>query len=299
LSGRFTGPTLGLAFSSVVERNEFDVWVDGRSRLVHLNADSPRGIRLDGLGEGDHRLEIVKRSEGLFGSAVLDHLALAPGGRWLDAPARPRWRLEIYGDSITAGACNEDLATDQYDHLARHDPQVGYAAVAARRLGAELVNLAVSGTGLTCSWNPILLADVFDRTSPDPSAPAVAADRQPHVVVVNLGQNDYGFPNSQGRPMSPDYGDRLVALVRALRSRYPGTFIVGALGGMTAVQESEDLRRQWAQAWSTFDDPRVRSFVFQAATANHPRVDVHALLAEELTAFLAQEVLPHLETSPD
>lgn len=300
LSGRFTGPTLGLAFSSLVDRNEVDVWVDGRSRLVDLNADSLPGVRLDGLGDGEHRLEVVKRSEGIFGSVVLDRLALAPGGRWLEAPARPPVRLEIYGDSITAGACNEDLAIDQYDHLARHDPQVGYAAIAARRLGVEVVNLAVSGTGLTCSWNPILMADVFDRVWPDPAAPVAAVDRDPQIVVVNLGQNDYGFPQSQGRSLSPDYGDRLVALVRGLRRRYPGAFLVGTLGGMTAVTESDDLRRQWKSAWDTVrrDDPRVRETFFRNATANHPRVDVHALLAEELTAFLAQEVLPHLETPP-
>jgi len=298
LSGRFTGRRLSLVFSGVVDRNYFDVVVDGRSRLLELVNTSPCVTLADDLGPGDHRLEIVKRSEGLFGSATLAGLALAPGERWLNPGPRPAYRLEVYGDSISAGACNEDGAVDQYDTLATHDPSLSYGAIAARRLGAEIVNLAVSGTGLTCSWNPILMPDVWDRVAPRLDAPRIDADRVPHVVVLNLGQNDYGFPHSQGLPFDPDYGSRLRALVLGLRARYPDTWIVGALGGMTGWKECEPLRRLWR---TTFDDlqaadPRVRAFVFQAASSAHPRVDVHALLAEELTAFLAREVWPHLET---
>jgi len=299
LSGRFTGGRLCLQFGAVIDRNYFDVVVDGRARLLEMLATSPRSVTLaDDCGPGEHRLEIVKRSEGLFGSATLVGLGLAPGEQWLEAPVRRPYRLEFYGDSITAGACNEDGAVDQYDTLAPHDPQLSYGAIAARRLDAEIVNLAVSGTGLTCSWNPILMPEVWDRAAPSSDAPVLEADRAPDAVVINLGQNDYGFPNSEGRPFDPAYGPKLRALVLALRRRYPETWIVGALGGMTGWRECEPLRQLWAEVWDDLahDDAHIRSFFFQAATPGHPRVDVHALLAEELTTFLAREVWPHLET---
>jgi lysophospholipase L1-like esterase len=299
LSGRFTGPKLSLWFSEVTDRNYFEVVVDGRSRLLELLATSPRSVTIaDDLGDGDHRLEIVKRSEGLFGSATLAGLGLAPGERWLEPGPRPARRLEFYGDSITAGACNEDIGADQYDTLATHDPNLSYGAIAARRLGAEIVNLGVSGTGLTCSWNPILMPDVWDRAAPAIEAPRIAPDRNPDVVVVNLGQNDFGFAQSQGRPFDPDYGPRLRALVLGLRARYPGAWIVGALGGMTGWRECEPLRRLWTETFNGLGaaDGRVLSFFFEAASSAHPRVDVHALLAQQLSSYLTREVWPHLET---
>lgn len=298
LTGRFTGPSLLLRFDDVVDRNLFRVSVDGRDRVLVMNADSPRSVSFTDLGEGEHRLEIVKRSEGYFGSATLAGVSLAPGERWLSAPTPPRRRLEFYGDSITAGACNQDGEVDQYDNLMTHNPELSYGAIAARRLGAEVVSLAVSGIGLTCSWNPLLVHDVWDRVAPDPAAPEAPVDRVPDVVVINLGQNDYGFPHSQGRGLDPTYGQRLRDLVHRLRQRYPESWIVGALGGMTGWKECEPLRRHWTEAWADLgaSDPKTRSFFFQAASAAHPRVDVHALLAEELVTYLTQEVWPHLET---
>lgn len=298
LSGRFSGGRLTLRFSGVSGRNVFQIVIDGQETLWELNEGSAPEVTLTGLGPGDHRLEMVKRSEGYFGSVTLAGLALAPKGAWLTPAPALRRRLEFYGDSITAGACNEDVGADQYDDLTTHNADLSYAAITARRLGAEVVNVAVSGIGLTCSWNQLLVHDVWDRVAPDPLAAPAAVDRVPDVVIVNLGQNDYGFAASQGRGLDPAYGQRLRDLVRRLRGRYPGTWIVGALGGMTGWRECEPLRRLWTEAWAELgaEDPRVRSFFFQAASSAHPRVDVHALLAEELVTFLTQEVWPHLET---
>ena len=38
-------------------------------------------------------------------------------------------------------------------------------------------------------------------------------------------------------------------------------------------------------------DTRVWQYTFDAFAWAHPRIDVHALMADELTAFLRQEVL--------
>jgi hypothetical protein len=40
------------------------------------------------------------------------------------------------------------------------------------------------------------------------------------VVLPNLGQNDHGFPASQGEPFAADFSERYLACVRAMRQRY-------------------------------------------------------------------------------
>jgi hypothetical protein len=53
-----------------------------------------------------------------------------------------------------------------------------------------------------------------------------------------------------------------------------------------------ELGGQWESAFSGLrkSDNRLRSFVFQAASSNHPRVGTHARLADELVDFLRQEI---------
>lgn len=285
LRGRLEGNRLAMRWDQASGRNLLRVSLDGSRREFFLPEGSSQWV-VDLGGDhrtGAHEVEMVKLSEGYFGTAVLTGLegtwvpSEAPLGRWID----------FYGDSITAGACNLDLGVDQYEDLATHDPALAYPALTARLLGAQARVFAVSGTGLTASWNPILLPEVWFRTAPRPEASPVESSPAPHIVVVNVGQNDWGYPASQGLPLSSEYGFHLEAFVRALRSAHPGSWIVVTLGGMTAPLESNELRDQWNGAISRLnDDQRVRSLVFVEATTNHPRVPNHARMADQLASFL-------------
>jgi len=216
---------------------------------------------------------------------------LEQGHALLPAPEPRALRLEFYGDSITAGACNADPVQDQdqHDDMSMHDGTRAYGALAARQLGADYVGIALSGSGIAASWNGVLLPDVFDRVAPrHDAALAEVGPRTPDAVLINLGQNDFSFPQEQGAPFPIDFGARYVAFVRQLRIRYPNAYIVALLGGMTGWRESPELRQGFADAVRVLqqDDPRIASYIFQNDSPLHPRLDVHALMASELVAFL-------------
>jgi hypothetical protein len=114
------------------------------------------------------------------------------------------------------------------------------------------------------------------------------------VVLLNLGQNDHGFPASKGQSIAPDFGARYLAFVRQLRGRYPHARIVLLMGGMSAPQEQPAIPHAVQRAVQTLrgeGDAQVWSYRFRAFAWAHPRIDVHAQMADELTEFLQAEVL--------
>jgi lysophospholipase L1-like esterase len=299
LRARFTGDQLALRLAPLRGGiNHFTVEVDGRRHALALRGDGAADWRLP-LPAGEHELRLVKRTEASQAEAIFLGLRLAEGGHLLDPPPPRPLRLEFYGDSITAGACNGDIGDDQYEDLSTHDGTRAYGALTAARLGADYAGIAVSGIGITATWDQLLMPQVWNRYAPRldaPVAPPVAPPdaRAPDVVLVNLGQNDHGFPASKGQAIAPDFGPRYLAFVRGLRARYPRARLVLLAGGMTAWKEEPAIPRALGQAVATLraeGDARVWTYTFQAFSWAHPRIDVHARMADELTRFLKDEVL--------
>jgi len=137
---------------------------------------------------------------------------------------------------------------------------------------------------------------VWDRVAPRPDAPAApVGPRVPDVVLVNLGQNDHGFPASRGEPFAADFAERYLAFVRGLRQRYPRAKLVLTIGGMSGWKEQPALQQALADTAARLraeGDARVWTYTFEAFAWTHPRIDVHAQMADELTAFLRERVLP-------
>lgn len=297
LRARFTGTQLGLGFQSGHwGTSHFTVEIDGRRHWLAVPGNKASSWRLrEPLPPGEHTLRLIKRTEGSMAETVFLGLRLAEGGELLTPPPARPLRLAFFGDSITAGACNGDIADDQYEDLYPHDGTRAYGAVTAERLGADYVGIAVSGIGITASWHDLLMHDVWDRDAPrKDAAKAPAESPAPDVVLVNLGQNDHGFPASKGQAIAADFGPRYLAFVRQLRSRYPQARIVLLMGGMSAPQEQPAIPRAVQQAVQTLineGDARIWAYRFHAFAWAHPRIDVHAQMAEELTRFLTDEVL--------
>lgn len=297
LRARFTGRELGLEFSSTHwGSSHFTVEIDGRAHPLAVPGQAFTAWRLrEPLADGEHTLRLIKRTEGSMAEASLHGLHLAAGGQLLEPPPARALKLEFYGDSITAGACNGDVAEDQYEDLYPHDGTRAYGAVTAERLGADYVGIAVSGIGITATWHDLLMPDVWNRYAPRKDAAIAPPDPSaPDVVLLNLGQNDHGFPASKGQAIAPDFGERYLAFVRQLRGRYPQARIVLLMGGMSAPREQPAIPHAVQRAVQTLraeGDTRVWSYRFEAFAWAHPRIDVHAQMADELTRFLKDEVL--------
>lgn len=300
LRARFTGTRLALRFTpSRGGLDHFTVEVDGRPHILALSAvgTGTADWRLrDPLAPGEHGLRLVKRTEGAMAEAVFHGLLLDADGRLLEPPPPRPLKLEFYGDSITAGACNGDIADDQYEDLSSHDGTRAYGAITARRLGADYVGIAVSGIGITRTWGEYVMPQVWDRVAPRPDAPVAPRDpRAPDVVLVNLGQNDHGLPASRGEPFASDFARRYLDFVRQLRRRYPEAKLVLLIGGMSAWKEQPAIPQALAAAVERLHaegDARVWTYTFRAFSWAHPRIDTHEQMADELVAFLKGKVLP-------
>ena len=297
IRARFSGARLALRLEALQAASYYTVEIDGRRHVLALHVTGVHDWRLrEPLPPGTHELRIVKRTEGSKAEARWHGLLLDAGAQLLEPPPERALRLEFYGDSITAGACNGDFREDQYDDLSTHDGTHAYGAVVAERLGADYVGIAVSGTGITRTWEDVLMPEVWDRVSPHADAPVAPVGlRLPDVVLVNLGQNDHGFPASLGEPFAADFAPRYLAFVRGLRRRYPRARLVLMIGGMSAWKEQPALEHALAETARQLraeGDRWVWTYRFEAIAPAHPRIDVHALMADELERFLRDEVLP-------
>jgi predicted alpha-1,2-mannosidase len=287
----FTGDQLAFRFDGLEGQNFFDLHVDDAQAILAVPAGTGQRIACPlSLTGGRHRLLLFKRSEASAGTARFKGIEIAPGAD-VAAPAAPGCRLamEFVGDSITAGACNEDDATDQWEDRRTHNNALSYGAMTAAAFGADYRCTAVSGMGVAIGWSPFRAAQLWDRVYPNPSSHrADLTAWTPDVVFVNLGENDDSFTRAKKMPFPADFSAGYVALVRAIRAAHPAASIVLLRGGMYGGANSAELRKAWEAAVAELEaaDPHIAHFVFQHWSSNHPRVSDHRALADELIAWL-------------
>lgn len=293
VGARFRGSAITVRMGKADGQNWFNLIVDGNIFILFALTDARHDYTLrEGLGPGEHSVLLFKRSEAAAGKVAFLGFSV-PDGELLEPPPAPSRRLEFLGDSITAGACDEDGPLDQWVDRSTHNFYGSYAAVAARELGAGLVATAVSGMGVSTGWYPLVASQAWDRANLDEGAPlAPPASPEPDAVIVNLGENDDSVTKSTARRFPEDFSARYVELIRGLRSRYPRALIVCALGGMEGGHGSLPLGAAWQAAVNELEasDPRIHHFRFQTVSELHPRTPAHRAMAAELVAFLKKEL---------
>lgn len=287
----FGGSHLELDLGPSEGDNFLDVRVDAAAWVAQVPV--ARGSRFNcpvPLGPGRHRLEIHKRNEASAGTLQFRGIWIG-GGEEAFRPeaARPALKMEFYGDSITAGACDEDGTEDQWDTRRTHNAELSYASVVGRTFGADWRNQSVSGIGIVTGWTNVVAGQTWDRLYPKADSPAADLTLwTPDVVLVNLGDNDADYPKAHKLPFPDGFGERYEELVRGIRRAYPAAEIVMLLGGMDSGVHSAPLNAAWGAAVSRLEasDPRMHHLLLAHWTYTHPRVPDHAALAAELTAWL-------------
>lgn len=287
----FTGDSLRLHFGAASDQVYLDATIDGRTSRVDLVRGKPaRGADFSGLGAGRHELVLFKRSEASAGHVAFLGAELAAGGTAVPV-ARPaaRLRVEFIGDSITAGACNEDPGDDQWADRSTHNAAKSYATLTAAALGAEVRVTAVSGMGVCTGYTEVRAREAWNGIYPSASSPrANLALWHPDIAFINLGENDTSFTLGHGKPFPSDFADRYVDLVQAVRAAHPNAHIVLLRGGMGGGATNPVLRAAWEAAVSRAEaaDPAVHHFVFEHWSTLHPRVADDEAMAGELSRWL-------------
>ncbi len=292
LAVRFHGTQLDARIKAVWG-DALQITVDGKpAPTIQLRAEKENYAIVSGLPEGDHEVDLVKRTEARVGEVQL----LGFTQPLLDPPPAPPRRIEIVGDSISAGYGNE--GPDQH---CRFTPQtenatITYGALAAKNLGAEASIVAWSGKTID------EVASLYERALP--TRPDNRWDPRgfvPDAVVVNLGTNDV----TRGDGQAPFVASllKLVDRVRAQHANVPVVLCVGSMLTDTYPPGKQTLTRARAGVRAAVDqkrkagDLRVSYLEFPTQDPGvgygcdyHPSARTHQMMAERLTQHLKTEL---------
>ena len=223
---RFSGTQASVQLNDGTFQNSFEVVVDGGTPRKFTTAAGQTSYSLaTGLTNGTHDL-LLWRSTEVFDSGVTELVAFngfGAGGALLPPSPSPDRRIEVVGDSISVGAGLEGGPAGCAANKTSTDNYFAYGSVAARAVGADVVTIAYSGIGVFRSFNPAdpTMPMRYDRAIPSETPAWDFSKVQPHVVVINLGTNDFGA----GDPGQP-YVDAYVAFVRHIRVNYPSAYFI-------------------------------------------------------------------------
>jgi lysophospholipase L1-like esterase len=219
--------------------NQFTVIVDGNvsSTILKVVSGTSQYTVASGLTAGTHDIVIARRTEGNQGPSRFSGLDIT-GGQLLAPPAAPDRRIEIFGDSISAGYGLDGKGPNCAFTPDTENPYLTYGAITARALKAELHNNAWSGIGMVRNYGETAASSdampaIYARTIPDRTKNDWDfASWVPHVVVINLGTNDA----NKGDPGEP-FRKAYLEFVRTLHQKYPSAAFVLTIGPMLGGAE--------------------------------------------------------------
>ncbi len=318
LQGRFdmtdaTRPSFGWSGSAMIARfqgtganlridgspNQFAVVVDGTlvSQVLKVVSGTTQYTLASGLSSGVHDVVVWRRTEGNQGENRFLGLDVV-GGQLQAPPAQVDRRIEIYGDSITAGYGMDGAGPNCAFTPDTEDHYLTYGALTARTLGADLHTIAWSGIGMYRNYgvsgaSPDAMPSVYARTLPTQSGSVWDFTIwQPHAVVINLGTNDASTNGDPGTPYETAY----LSFVRNLRQKYPNTFFVLTIGPMLGGSSLAAIRGHLQNVISTRGsegDTKMSYLEFPVQDAAdglgcdwHPSPTTNAKMATLLTAEL-------------
>ncbi len=301
IAARFTGTSAGVVLEDAQGKNQFALVVDGQLKKDKLAAKRGEHAYLlaSALSAGEHEVVLHRLTEASLGETKFLGFRFGKEGK-IAAPSRPSSRrMEVIGDSISAAYGNEgpDKSCPFSPETENH--YLSYEAIAARKLGAELVTIAWSGKGVFSNRgsevDTVVMPVLWKRTLPDrDDSRWDFAAYQPDAVVVNLGTNDFAPEVKDVSPFAAAY----LAFIREVRGCYPKATIYCALGpalsdawpeGRSALTRARAGIQGAVEALAAAGDARIRFVEFPVQTgANgygcdwHPSLRTHELMAEQL-----------------
>ena len=303
---KFTG-----TFLKVTLENHHAYWdnymgyiLDGKQEKIKLPESGKVTLTLaEHMEDKEHEILFFKRMDSchmvtFYGFEVEE-------GAVVSAPAPlPERRIEVYGDSVSAGEVSEAV-----DYAGKPDPEhqgeysnswYSYSWMTARKLGAEIHDIAQGGiplldnTGWFAAPDYKGMESCYDKIEyhPDLSKPKQwdFSKYTPHVVIVALGQND----NHPVDYMAEDYHcekavywrKRYQEFVLELRKRYPKAEIILTT---TILQHSSNWDESIEAVCRELKDAKIHHFMYSqngCGTPGHVRISEAEIMSDELAAYI-------------
>ena len=294
---RFRGTALNVRMRDG-SANRWQVEVDGKPTSVLQMREGEHLYRVaQGLPDGEHTVRLVKATEAIFGTSQLLGFELSQGARMLPVAA-PTRRLEVIGDSISAGYGNEAASKEEHFSAQTQNAYFTYGAMAARALGAGYTCVAWSGKKM---WPDNTLPEFYDRALPQDAASTWGFEAKPQAVVINLATNDF----AAGIPQEAGWKAGYAAFIARVRAKYPQAQIYCAIGPMMGDWGPGDKPLSTLRAWMASivraenerGDSHVKVLDFGSQDAAngfgadwHPSIKTHQLMAQQLIQTLRADL---------
>lgn len=303
----FTGTSCAIIVKNInhQELTHFGALVDGVMQKFFLKNswEDEMYVLAENLENREHTLKLVKTMASHnyveFAGIVIDENAdvSCPNHKY-------DLKLEVYGDSVSAGEVVEDIyyegQNDPEDHHcnnAADNSYFSYPLMLARRLNAEVHDVAqggialLDGTGYFTSDHLWGMTRVYDKIEYSPYGELKQWDFSkyiPDYVIIAIGQNDHSpDPDAIKRPDHRRmWKDKYIGMLRDLMGKYPNATFILLLTVLKHDPTWEDAIREVAEE---VNEKRVRYFKFErggAATDGHPRATEQAEMATELYAYI-------------
>jgi len=280
--------------------NYYNVILDGKVISV-LHPDSTKKLYslAAGLADGKHSLELFKRTEWAMGKTEFYYFLLDRHATELPAPATPKRKMEVFGNSITCGYAVEDSTGQDRGTAPYENGYISYAAILARHYDAEYYCTSKSGIGITISWFPLIMPEMYDRLDAnDPDSRWNFSAFTPDLVLINLFQNDAWLTKApDNEQFKARFGSQAPSsetiirayrnFVKSIRKKYPKAQILCILGSMDATREGSPWPGYIEKAVEELKDKKIYThFIPYKNTPGHPNAKEQQAMADDLIPFI-------------
>ena len=304
---RFTGEML-----KIYVKNKKAYWenylgciLDGKQTKLLLPDDGEGVLEIpvSTVKDGVHELLLFKRQDSCHEITFLG-FEIEDNGEVLESPQKSNRRIEVYGDSVSAGEVSEAV-----EYTGKPDPEhngqysnswYSYAWMTARMLNAQIHDIAQGGIalldgqgwfhepdqiGMESAWNKIRFNKTFgELTEWDFN------QYTPQVVVVAIGQND----NHPFDYMSEDYmcekailwREHYTEFLKKLRQVYPKASVICCT---TLLEHDSSWDKAIDDVVVSMGDRKISHCIFKrngAATPGHLRIPETYEMARELADYI-------------
>jgi hypothetical protein len=300
----FEGASIAALLQDKSGDNYYNVILDNDSIFI-LRPQTIKQYQVlaSNLSKGPHTIEIFRRTEWNKESTNFYGFKINANAKLLAKSPPKKRKIEFYGDSITAGFAVEDTSgKDLYDSIYTNN-YASYAAITARHFEADYQCVCKSGIGVTVSWDPLIMPELYDRLIPtDSNSKWDFSLYRPDVVVVNLFQNDSWLVNIPEHPeFIKRFGDEkpdeffiisaYQEFIAGLRTHYPAANIICTLGSMDATKDGSLWPGYVQKAVASLKDENVYTHFmpYEESTA-HPNVQQQKNMANSLIEFIEKTI---------
>lgn len=303
---KFTGNTL-----KVTLKNKQAYWdnymgyiLDGEQGRFLLPLEEMCHVEIPVESEKEeHEILLFKRMDSCH-TVTFFGFSIGEGESVLELPPLPDRKIEVYGDSVSAGEISEAV-----EFAGKEDPEhngeysnswYSYAWLTARKLGAQIHDIAQGGIALmdNTGWfyepDYIGMERIYDKISYHPDLGEIKKwdfkRYTPHVVILAIGQNDshpvdFMKENPKG-DMAEKWRRHYRDFVLKLRSIYPMAEIILTTTVLNHAKEWDDAIEE---VCFSLGDKKVHHFLYRdngCKTPGHIRIPEAEQMAEELSAYI-------------